>query len=153
MRREEDDLSLQSKQEEILRRIEAREFDAVICTPPCSTWTRVRAANMRGPPPIRDSKYPWGYPWVKKKFEEELKLGNVLVIFTIKVVETAKKVMVFILVEHPEDLGTVVREEDKAVLRPAAIWQLQEVRGLEAYKAHVKFKDDQKVGPCRMAAI
>ena len=50
MCREEDDLSLQSKQEEILKRIEAREFDAVICTPPCSTWSRVRAANMRGPP-------------------------------------------------------------------------------------------------------
>ena len=38
--------------------------------------------------------------------------------------------MVFILVEHPEDLGTVVREEDRAVLRPAAIWQLDEVRRL-----------------------
>ena len=37
MRREEDDLSLQSKQEELLRRIRAKEFDAVICTPPCST--------------------------------------------------------------------------------------------------------------------
>ena len=51
-------------------------------------------------------------------------------VFTIKVVETAKKVMVFILVEHPEDLGTVVREEDRAVLRSAAIWQLDEVRRL-----------------------
>ena len=85
MRREEDDLSLQSKQEELLGRIRSGEFDAVICTPPCSTWSRVRAANMRGPPPIRDFAYPWGYPWVKKKYEEELKLGNILVVFTIKV--------------------------------------------------------------------
>ncbi len=131
MRREEDDLSLQSKQEEILRRIRSGEFVAVICTPPCSTWSRVRAANMRGPPPIRDRNYPWGYPWVKKKFEEELKLGNILVIFTIKVVQTVKEVgNVFILVEHPEDLGTVVREEDRAVLRPASIWQLDEMRRL-----------------------
>lgn len=129
MRREEDDLSLQSKQEELLRRIRAKEFDAVICTPPCSTWSRVRAANMRGPPPLRDFAYPWGYPWVKKKYEEELKLGNILVIFTIKVVETVEEVgYIFLLVEHPEDLGTVVREEDRAVLRPASIWQLQELR-------------------------
>lgn len=129
MRREEDDLSLQSKQEELLGRIRSGEFDAVICTPPCSTWSRVRAANMRGPPPIRDFAYPWGYPWVKKKYEEELKLGNILVVFTIKVVETVEEMgWVFILVEHPEDLGTVVREEDRAILRPASIWQLQELR-------------------------
>lgn len=130
-RRDEDDLSHSNKQEEILRRIEAGEFDAVICTPPCSTWSRVRAANLRGPPPIRDKNYPWGYPWVKKKFEQELQLGNILVKFTIKVVETALGVRrVFVLVEHPEDLGTVIREEDRAVLRPASIWQLPEIRRL-----------------------
>ena len=49
-RRDDDDLSQEAKQEEILRRIGGGEFDAVICTPPCSTWSRVRAANMRGPP-------------------------------------------------------------------------------------------------------
>lgn len=130
-RRDDDDLSQEAKQEEILRRIGAGEFDAVICTPPCSTWSRVRAANMRGPPPIRDRNYPWGYPWVKKKFEQELQLGNILVRFTIRVVETALGVYkVFVLVEHPEDLGTVAREEDKAVLKPASIWQLPDLRKL-----------------------
>ena len=130
-RRDDDDLSQEAKQEEILRRIGWGEFDAVICTPPCSTWSRVRAANMRGPPPIRDKNYPWGYPWVKKKFEQELQLGNILVRFTIRVVETALGVYkVFVLVEHPEDLGTVVREEDKAVLKPASIWQLPDLRRL-----------------------
>ena len=43
-----DDLSLQSKQEEIIKRIERGDFDAAICTPPCSTWSRVRAANHGG---------------------------------------------------------------------------------------------------------
>ena len=126
-----DDLSLQSKQEEIIKRIERGDFDAVICTPPCSTWSRVRAANFRGPPPLRDFSYPWGYPWVKKKFALELELGNVLVRFTIRVVEAATaRATTFVLAEHPEDLGTVVREEDRAVLRPASIWQLEEVRRL-----------------------
>eukprot|EP00434_Breviolum_minutum_P036054 symbB.v1.2.031930.t2/scaffold3763.1/size50786/1 len=129
--RDDDDLSQEAKQEEILRRIGGGEFDAVICTPPCSTWSRVRAANMRGPPPIRDKNYPWGYPWVKKKFEQELQLGNILVRFTIRVVESALGVnKVFVLVEHPKDLGTVVREEDKAILKPASIWQLPDLRRL-----------------------
>ena len=41
-RRLEDDLSLQSKQEEFLEGIREGRWDAVICTPPCSTWSRVR---------------------------------------------------------------------------------------------------------------
>ncbi len=131
MRKEEDDLSLRSKQKEILDRIASGEFSAIICTPPCSTWSRVRAANFRGPPPIRDYNYPWGYPWVKKKFEIELDLGNILVKFTIEVVQVAMRCGgLFILVEHPEDLGSVIREEDGAQLRPASIWQLEELRQL-----------------------
>ena len=131
MREKEDDLSLRSKQKEILDRIASGEFDAIICTPPCSTWSRVRAANFRGPPQIRDYNYPWGYPWVKKKFELELELGNILVKFTIEVVQVAMGCGgLFVLVEHPEDLGTVIREEDGARLRPASIWQLEELRKL-----------------------
>ena len=130
-RNDEDDLSLQSKQDEIIKRIERGAFDAVICTPPCSTWSRVRAANFRGPPPLRDFNYPWGYPWVKRKFQQELELGNVLVRFTVRVVEAAMTISTtFVLAEHPEDLGTVVREEDKAVIRPASIWQLEEIKQL-----------------------
>ena len=130
-RNDQDDLSLQSKQDEIIKRIERGDFDAVICTPPCSTWSRVRAANFRGPPPLRDFNYPWGYPWVKRKFQQELELGNVLVRFTIRVVETATaRSTTFVLAEHPEDLGTVVREEDGAVIRPASIWQLEEIKRL-----------------------
>ena len=133
-RRAEDDLSLPERQEQIINSIRNGEWDAVICTPPCSTWSRVRAANFRGPPPLRDRNYPWGYPWVKAKYEQELKLGNTLVEFTIRVVQVVQeiedKLRPFLLVEHPEDLGTVVREEDGAYLYPAAIWQLKEVRDM-----------------------
>ena len=135
-RRAEDDLSLPQRQEDILNSTGRGEWDAIICTPPCSTWSRVRAANFRGPPPLRDRNYPWGYPWVKAKYEQELKLGNTLVEFTIRVVKAVKEVKdhlrPFLLVEHPEDLGAVIREEDRAYLFPASIWQLQEVKELVA---------------------
>ena len=133
-RRLEDDLSLQSKQEEFLEGIREGRWDAVICTPPCSTWSRVRAANLRGPPPLRDRNYPWGYPWIKQKFQREVLLGNTLVEFTIRVVEAVLQCSVvfwpFLLVEHPEDLGAVIREEDGAKLHPASIWQLDQLRKL-----------------------
>lgn len=134
VRRMEDDLSLPSKQEEFLRQIREGRWDAVICAPPCSTWSRVRAANLRGPPPVRDRNYPWGYPRVKRKFQQEVALGNTLVEFTIKVVEAVlqrpEDQLPFFLAEHPEDLGAVIREEDGAKLWPASIWQLEQLRKL-----------------------
>lgn len=37
---------------------------------------------------------------------------------------------IFVFGEHPEDLGAVIREEDKLLLIPASIWQFPELRGL-----------------------
>ena len=132
-----DDLSQVSRQAEILDMIAKGLFHAVLCTPPCSTWTRVRFANMRGPPPLRTSRHLWGFPWVKDKYAHEIELGNELVRFSIQVwaqvarFPTSKDgYLVFIFGEHPEDLGAVVREEDKVKFVPASIWQIPHLRTL-----------------------
>ena len=65
------DLTQERLQSKILSDIAAGLFHCVICTPPCSTWTRVRMANRRGPPPLRSKEHPWGYPWVKRRFQHE----------------------------------------------------------------------------------
>ena len=131
------DLSVTGFQDNIITRISSGEFHAIICTPPCSTWTRVRMANMRGPPPLRSGEYPWGFPWVSNRHRHQLELGNELVRFAIRVWEAAATkcraqdgVEIFVFGEHPEDLGMVVREEDRLFLRPASIWQLSELRKL-----------------------
>ena len=127
------DLSVSDFQDKIITRISSGEFHAVLCTPPCSTWTRVRMANMRGPPPLRNKLHPWGFPWAANRHRHQLELGNSLVRFSIRVWATASRcelqdgTKVFVLGEHPEDLGKVIREEDKAVLEPASIWQLPEL--------------------------
>lgn len=132
-----EDLSAHDFQAKIIARITSGEFHAVLCTPPCSTWTRVRMANMRGPPPLRSFDYPWGFPWASNRFRQQNDLGNALVRFAIEVwaaaaaqSETPGGRVVFIFGEHPEDLGAVVREEDKMLLRPASIWQLPELQAL-----------------------
>ena len=131
------DLTQEQLQDQIVSRIKRGEFHVVICTPPCSTWSRVRMANLRGPPPLRSRLHTWGFPWVSKKYEKELKIGSDLVRFSIRVWVTvnmfpvsADGFLVFLFGEHPEDLGTVVREEDKVLFEPASIWQLQEIRSL-----------------------
>ena len=131
------DLTQERLQSKILSDIAAGLFHCVICTPPCSTWTRVRMANRRGPPPLRSKEHPWGYPWVKRRFQHELDLGNELVRFSIEVWAAVDKhpqsvdgLPVFLFGEHPEDLGQVKREEDGMQLNPASIWQLEEIRRL-----------------------
>jgi hypothetical protein len=74
---------------------------------------------------------------VSKRFEKDLELGNALVRFSIRVWEAVSKhpfsfdgMVVFIFGEHPEDLGVVIREEDRARIIPASIWQIQQIRDL-----------------------
>ena len=134
---EDHDLSRQEVREAWLARIRDGEFTAILCTPPCSTWTRVRMANMRGPPPLRSRQYPKGYPWLKNHLRSQVELGTILVSFMVEVYIAANEAItlrrvsfVWLFSEHPEDLGRVIREEDQAILDPAAIWQLDEVRVL-----------------------
>lgn len=126
-----DDLSVEKVQQYYLERIARGEYHVVIATPPCSTWSRVRGANCRGPPMVRSRGYPWGFPWVADRFKKDIELGNILIRFTIKVVAVlvdTKQWYVLLLAEHPEDLGTIYREEDGSRLEPASIWQLPDLR-------------------------
>ncbi|CAE7264418.1 Abcg1 [Symbiodinium natans] len=131
------DLSLPEVQERILRQIQKRMYRVILCTPPCSTWSRARCANKRGPPPVRDAAHPDGYPWLKASRAQEAWLGSQLVQFAIRVFQLATEASeqhpdspCFLLWEHPEDLGVCVREEDRMHIQPASVWQLAAVRNL-----------------------
>eukprot|EP00435_Cladocopium_sp_Y103_P025228 s652_g6.t1 len=131
------DLSQSSNRKKWLQRIEQGEYEVVLCTPPRSTFTRVRMANLRGPPPVRSLQFPRGFPWLCERLLDEAELGNVLVDFTTDVYKAALVCItegllpfVYLFSEHPEDLGRVYREEDRAPLDPAAIWQLKDMRTL-----------------------
>ena len=79
------DLSKGAVQQPLLQRIKQGEFDAVLVTPPCSTWSRVRGANCRGPPAIRSREHPWGFPWLSARHLKDAELGNVLIVFMLDV--------------------------------------------------------------------
>ena len=109
----------------ILLRISESEFNVVIVTPPCSTWSRVRFANLRGPKPVRDFTWPWGYPWLEQKGRAEAELGNLFVVQMLEACKEAHSAGAFFLCEHPENLGRT-----KSGHIAASIWQLQEVQSL-----------------------
>eukprot|EP00438_Fugacium_kawagutii_P023532 Skav200887 [mRNA] locus=scaffold1581:40043:56652:+ [translate_table: standard] len=131
------DLTSVELRESLLKRVRQGEFHAVLCTPPCSTWSRVRCANMRGPPPLRAKDHVWGFPWLTGRLARDAELGSLLVRFAIDVWTAVAQCpvskdgfMVFLFGEHPEDLGLVIREEDGLRMVPASIWQLFQVRSL-----------------------
>ena len=131
------DLANKDVQRDLLHRVAAGEFDVVLVTPPCSTWSRVRGANCRGPPMIRSRSYPWGFPWLSMKHRKDADLGNVLIIFMLDVLEALEQhpvssggYIIAVFAEDPEDLGVAWREEDGMKVDPASIWQLDRLRTL-----------------------
>ena len=131
------DLADESLQARLLQELADGYYGVVLITPPCSTWSRVRGANCRGPPMIRSRQYPWGSPWLSKRHRKDADLGNTLIKFTLQVLTVLRehpfsqqghRVLVF--GERPEDLGVIWREEDQTQMDPASTWQLPELRAL-----------------------
>ena len=109
----------------IMQKIQGEEFDVVIITPPCSTWSRVRFANQNGPKPVRDFTWPWGYPWLEQKGRREAELGNLFVVQMLEACKAAHTSGAMFLTEHPEHLGRTASGHVAA-----SIWQLAEVKAL-----------------------
>ena len=131
------DLADKSLQRRLLQELAEGTYHVVLITPPCSTWSRVRGANCRGPPMIRSRAYPWGFPWLSKRHLKDAELGNVLIRFMVEVLQVLEQhprstegALVLVFGERPEDLGTIWREEDGMRMEPASIWQLAELRAL-----------------------
>ena len=103
----------------------------VLCTPPCSSFSRVMWSNNNGPQPIRSASHPEGYPWLRGAEARKAHLGNTLVNFLWKVcskVEILRKTQRMVaFAEHPEDLGEVTNGRKGT---PASIWRMSEFRRL-----------------------
>ena len=96
------------------------EWDVVLVTPPCSTFSRARCVQP-GPRPLRSRLYPLGFPWLSDSHRALVEHGNQLVSFSFSVCTSALQNSIPFLLEHPEDLGTTADGH-----APASIWQLPE---------------------------
>ncbi len=59
-------------------------MDLVICTPPCSSWSRARYSNTAGPRLVRSREFPWGFPWLRGHSERKAHASNVLILFSLR---------------------------------------------------------------------
>ena len=71
------DLSLAKVRQGYLNRIAAKEFDAVLLSPPCASFSRAPWANFRGPRPVRSYDCPRGLQTLTPAERDRAILGNI----------------------------------------------------------------------------
>ena len=114
------DLMDRDTQDEWIARVEAGEFDVVINSPPCGTWSRANWANLDGPAPCRNRQNPWGFPNNEAHQRRRAEAGNEFIHFTLRAIAAAqaanaKGKWVGSLWEHPEDLGAQFHTPHKGI--------------------------------------
>ena len=68
---DEHDMSDEDRWQELVTKIKKGDFDIIIMSPPCSTWSRAVWANRLGPKPVRSREFPFGFPWLKPDLKGE----------------------------------------------------------------------------------
>ena len=128
-----DDLLEEQLWTELWTSIRARDWDVVLLTPPCNTFSRARcnAGNSPGPVQLRNVNHPWGFPWLTGANALLVKDHNYLLLQCFKTMHICVECETDYLFEHPEDLGRTPSND-----QPASVWQLAEMREfVEKYKA------------------
>ena len=116
------DLANSKERQKLLARIRAKEFNAILLSPPCSTFSRAPWAKFKGPRPVRSFEKPPGLDKLTASERDRCILGNIFADFTWEVIELAVDVSVsFLLLEQPEDLGRLAKGPYRD--RPASMWQ------------------------------
>jgi len=118
------DLLSKARRGHFLTKIRRGDFDLVLASPPCSSFSRARWASKAGPRPVRSKAFPRGFPWLKQAKQSTID-ANKLVDFATAALDAQFGNGGMGLLEHPEDLGVTAAGE-----MPGAIWDWPEVRSL-----------------------
>ena len=115
------------------RAIAAGVLHAIVCGPPCETWTIARHHDSQGPRPVRSAEIPSGLPGLRHKELRQLSIGNELLGIAVLLFLDCLIFGAFMLLEHPEEPWS--RED------AASIWRLDAIRILASFSncsvAHV----------------
>ncbi|CAE7249545.1 unnamed protein product [Symbiodinium sp. CCMP2592] len=104
----------------LLNQVRRHEFNLLFMSPPYSTFNRATFVNRTGPPPLRNSDWPEGFPWLSGVWKSRAEAGTSLVRRVLSLATLATNEHVPWLIEHPEFLGAT------AAGTPASIWTWEE---------------------------
>ncbi len=124
------DLTIPKVQQRWPQAISSGRFDALVTTPRCSTFSRAVWANDRGPPPLRSSTFPRGFPWLRWGRRRKAEFGNILADVSFEAFKRQVRAKPGVAVmEQPEDLGAANNERIPHQ-RPASMWQFHQFKDL-----------------------
>ena len=99
------DLSQPKVQKRWLQFITDGRADALLVTPPCSTFSKAPWANDRGPFPLRSSLCLRGFAWNSKHRQHKADLGTNMAEFSFEAMRRQLAHGKPAVMEQPEDLG------------------------------------------------
>ena len=117
------DLSKADVWEDIFDKVR-RPRTVFLTSPPCNTYSRARHRKP-GPPPLRSSVWPRGFPWLAPAQASEVQAANMMIDFSLRASVLAAEAGNFFLWEHPENLGVAPDG-----VTPASIWDMPEIHEL-----------------------
>ena len=59
-------------------RVRQGVFDLVLVSPPCNAFSRAVLSNSKGPRPLCNADFPWGFPWLSGSDKQKADLGSLL---------------------------------------------------------------------------
>ena len=108
--------------EELLQDFQAGRYNLVLLCPPAASFNRAAFATSSGPAPVRDVRWPEGYPWLQGKQKLKAQRGTQHIRQAVQLAQSADSLHVPWLWEHPEHLGATARGT------PASVWTWPETQ-------------------------
>ena len=97
----EHDLEKRNIQQFVLAAIRAGKVAGVWLGTPCTSWSRVRRNDGRGPGPLRSDQLLRGLPNLSEADQARVKTGNILADFSALIFETCEKMGIPVCLENP----------------------------------------------------
>ena len=101
---------------------QAGRCNLVLLCPPAASFNRAAFATSSGPAPVRDARWPEGYPWLQGRQKLKAQRGIQHIRRALELVRSADSLHVPWLWEHPEHLGATARGT------PASVWTWPETQ-------------------------
>ena len=103
------DLSYATIRQKYLDAMKSKVYQAILLSPPCSTFSRACWRNFKGPRPVRNFRHWRGLQVLTAIERRKCNLGNTFADFAWEVVSLAVDIdsIVFLAFENPEDLGSI----------------------------------------------
>ncbi|CAE7484344.1 unnamed protein product, partial [Symbiodinium sp. CCMP2456] len=117
-----DDSLGEERWEELLHDLQEGHYNLLFLSPPSSTFGRSSLSSSSGSAPLRDDRWPTGFPWLRGPLKTKADRGTLQVQRALELSRLASQLNIFWLWEHPEHLGAAARGT------PASVWTWPETR-------------------------